>query len=70
MRHCVVMDLSSTIQFKLKMTLGKKAFENMGKEENAGNQHFLLFPQYFLANQDKNSPFEPALVSRLHVLSI
>ena len=27
---------------------GKEAFENMvGKEENAGNQHFLRFPQYF-----------------------
>ena len=25
-----------------------KAFENIvGKEENAGNQHFLLCPQYF-----------------------
>ena len=28
---------------------GKKYFENIvGKGENAGNQHFLLFPQYFL----------------------
>ena len=28
---------------------GKEAFENIvGKGENAGNQHFLLFPQYFL----------------------
>ena len=27
----------------------KKAFENIeGKEENAGNQHFLLYPQCFL----------------------
>ena len=31
------------------MTLEEKAFENIvGKGENAGNQHFLLFPQYFL----------------------
>ena len=31
------------------MTLKKKALENtVGKEENAGNQHFLLFPQCFL----------------------
>ena len=31
------------------MTLWKKPFENIvGKGENAGNQHFLLFPQCFL----------------------
>ena len=31
------------------MTLKKKPFENiMGIGENAGNQHFLLFPQYFI----------------------
>ena len=31
------------------MILRQNAFENiMGKEENAGNQHFLLFPKYFL----------------------
>ena len=30
------------------MTLRKKAFENIvGKGENAGHQHFLLFPQCF-----------------------
>ena len=30
-------------------TQGKKLFENtLGKGENAGNQHFLLFPQCFL----------------------
>ena len=30
------------------MTLRKKSFENIvGKGENAGNQHFLFFPQYF-----------------------
>ena len=29
--------------------IAKNAFENIvGKEENAGNQHFLLFPQSFL----------------------
>ena len=32
----------------------KKAFENIvGKGENAGNQHFLLFPQCFLPCQRK-----------------
>ena len=31
------------------MPQGKKAFENLvGSGENAGNQHFLLFPQCFL----------------------
>ena len=33
-------------------TLEKKALENtVGKGENAGNQHFLLFPQCFLLYQ-------------------
>ena len=32
------------------MTQRKKTLENIvGKGENAGNQHFLLFPQYFLS---------------------
>ena len=34
------------------MTLKKITFENIvGKEENAGNQHFLLFPQCFYPSQ-------------------
>ena len=34
----------------------KKTFENIvGKEENAGNQHFLLFPQCFLTYQRQKS---------------
>ena len=34
---------------RLLRTLKKKPFVNIvGKEENAGNQHFLLFPQCFL----------------------
>ena len=35
--------------------LGKKHFENfVGKGENAGNQHFVLFPEYILqASQNK-----------------
>ena len=38
-----------TIQFRLLTTLYKKPFEKIvGKGENAGNQHFLLFPQCFL----------------------
>ena len=36
--------------------LKKKPFENIvGKGENAGNQHFLLFPQCFLTNPKRIS---------------
>ena len=36
------------------MTLGKKPYENIvGKGENAGNQHFLLFHNVFNSIQDK-----------------
>ena len=38
----------------------KKYFENiMDKEENAGNQHFLLFPQCFPPYERKIAPSEP-----------
>ena len=41
------------------MALGKTLFENtVGKEENAGNQHFLLSPQCFLIYQRKYTSFE------------
>ena len=41
------------------MTLSKKGFENIvEKEENAGNQHFLLFPQCFLPSHKEISSFE------------
>ena len=37
-----------TTQSQLLMTLTKMTFENIvGKGENAGNQHILLFPQCF-----------------------
>ena len=40
------------------MTLGKKPFENIvGKGENAGNQHFLLFPQCFVPFKNQISSF-------------
>ena len=40
------------------MTLKKKALEvTVGKGENAGIQHFLLFPQCFLLYQRENSHF-------------
>ena len=38
-----------TTQSGLLTKLRNKSFENiMGKGENAGKQHFLLFPQFFL----------------------
>ena len=43
-----------TTQSQLLTTLYQKAFENIvGKGENAGYQHFLLFPQCFLNNPGK-----------------
>ena len=47
------------------------AFENIvGKEENAGNQHFLLFPQCFLPIQKQTLTFELHLLCRLQILLI
>ena len=40
------------------------------KEENAGNQHFLLFPLCFLPYPRKIAPFETHLKCRLQMLSI
>ena len=51
------------------MMLKKRAFENIvGKGENAGNQHFLLFPQCFLPYQIQILPFSPNLNCRLQML--
>ena len=53
------------------MTLKKNTFKNIiGKGENAGNQHFLLFPWYFLFYQRKKSSFQQHSFCRLHKLSI
>ena len=47
------------------------ALENIvGKEENAGNQHFLLFPQCFLLFPAQISVFESLLFCCLQMLSI
>ena len=49
----------------------KKAFENIARKgENAGNQHFLLFPQCFLPNQQYKSSFELPLKCHLQILLI
>ena len=48
-----------------------KALENtVGKGENAGNQHFLLFPQCFLSIPRENSVFDLHLFCSLQMLSI
>ena len=48
----------------------KKALENIvGKEENAGNPHFLLFPQCFLPYQRQKPSFKKHSICRLQMLS-
>ena len=60
-----------TAQSRLLTTLGKKPFENIvGKGENAGNQHFLLFQQRFLLHQRKIAPFQHHSNCRLQMLRI
>ena len=50
--------LALTTQSGLLATLMKKPFKNIvGKEEIAGNQQFLLFPQCFLPYQRQKSTF-------------
>ena len=44
----------------------KKTLENiLGKGENAGNQHFLLFPQRFLSYLTEIEQVEPHGIYRL-----
>ena len=52
------------------MTLKKEPFKNIvGKEENAGNQHFLPFPQCFLSYPEQILPFGSPSIC-LQMLSI
>ena len=61
----------STKQSRLLTTLYKKSLGNIvGKEENAGNQHFLLFPHRFLPFPKQFFSFETHLFCRLQILSI
>ena len=58
-------------QPKILMTLRRKTFENIvGKGENAGHQHFLLFPQCLLPFPNQISTFLLHLFCRLQMLSI
>ena len=46
----------------------KKALENIvRKGENAGNQHFLLFPQFFLLCRREKSSFRQHVICHLHI---
>ena len=48
-------DLAFTKKSRVLMNLGGKPLEYIvGKGENAGNQHFLLFPPCFLHDQRQN----------------
>ena len=48
-----------------------RPFENIiGKEENAGNQQFLLFPQCFLPSPNQIPVFHLQLLCRLQMLLI
>ena len=48
------------------MTLYRKLFENIvGKGENAGNQHFLLFPRCFLPFPEQTLIFQSCLCCHL-----
>ena len=49
----------------------EESFGNtVGKGENAGNQHFLLFPRCFLLYQREKSSFQQHLICHLQMLSI
>ena len=56
----VILNLLLTFNYTILtfMTLGKKAFENVvRKGENAGNQHFFLFPQCVFTLEKSNFIF-------------
>ena len=60
-----------TTQSILLTTLRKKPSENIvGKGENAGKQHFLLFPQCFLLFTKQISNLQSLLFCCLQILSI
>ena len=75
-RHVHLLHIQTTIQlftahYRFLTTLGKTHFENIEeKGENAGNQHFLLFPQCFLLFPKQFSIFQSHLFCRLQMVSI
>ena len=56
---------------RLVTSLAKKPFENVvGKGENAGTQHFFLFPQRFLCYSRLTAPIQSHFNCRLLILSV
>ena len=54
MEHFEALNLYFTTQSRVLMTPWDMSFENIvGKGENAGNQHFLFFPQCFYPSLHK-----------------
>ena len=59
-----------TTKSRFLTTLRNRPLENIvGKGENAGNQHFLLFPQCFLPFPKRILTFQPNLICLLQMLS-
>ena len=59
----VVKNRDCVVKFNPLTTLKKKLFENtMGKGENAGNQHFLLFPTMFFVLLKTNFNFSVTVI--------
>ena len=70
-QHWILEKLSYNRSITSLTNLRKKPFENIvRKGENAGNQHFLLFPQCFLLFLTQITIFQSHLFCRLQVLSI
>ena len=67
----VALNPNTTNHLQPLTTLKKKAQENtVGKGENAGKQHFLLFPQCFLHYQGEKLSLKQPLICHLKMLSI
>ena len=64
-------DLPQNPKSLILIITNEKTFENVvGKGENAGNQHFLLFPHCFLPYHRQKSLFKQCIICLLIVLSI
>ena len=59
-----------TTQYLLKDPEREVVRTHCGKGENAGNQHFLLFPQCFQTYQRQKSSLDLLVLSHLQMLSV
>ena len=48
----------------------RNSWRHFRKGENTDNQHFLLFPSYFLLCEGQTSLFDPTSICRLQILLI